>query len=270
MDPTFARELAATPTRTRILTAFERLGRIGSDAANGAVRSGAIEIGSSTALSQPQSESKKEVGSSTSQSGEIQLGKKPSREAIESGSPFSLFSPTGANSQAKSSLFNPGGSNAGITALFGAVAKSGAKKNGGEMALKHETTVAQVMPHLFKAESSNNPKAVGPETKYGTAKGLGQLLDKTGREWHQKLGLPGKYDPFNEEQNATISAAYYDWLLGQFKGDPKLALAAYNYGIGNVKNKMKTWGNSFKSIYPRLPLETQQYVMRISKNAGIA
>lgn len=144
------------------------------------------------------------------------------------------------------------------------------KRYGGDMSLKHETTVAKVMPHLFKQESSNNPKAVGPKTKYGTAKGLGQLLDSTGREWHEKLGLPGKYDPFNEEQNATISAAYYDWLLGQVGGDAKLALAAYNYGIGNIKRKMKTWGNNFKSIYPRLPLKTQQYVMKISKNAGIA
>lgn len=195
--------------------------------------------------------------------------------------PLGLFTasantPGEGKSQAKSSLFKPGGSNAGINTLFGAVAKSGAKKNGGDMKLEYLPRAKELRNAIIKQESSGRADAIGPDTDGDTktladnAKGLMQLMDPTGKEWHAKLGLSGKYDPFDKEQNKTIGTAYMAWLLEQFKGDEKLALAAYNYGIGNVKNKMAKWGKSFKSIYPRLPLETQQYVMRISKNAGIA
>jgi hypothetical protein len=155
-----------------------------------------------------------------------------------------------------------GGSNAGINTLFGAGA---AKKNGGDMELKHQEKVESVLPALIKAESNGNPKAKSPKG----AMGLMQVMPGTFKEWAGKLGIKDA-DPMNEDHNRQVGTAYLDWLIDEFDGDMKLALAAYNYGIGNVKKKMKTWGKSFKSIYPRLPLETQQYVMRISKNAGIA
>lgn len=83
-------------------------------------------------------------------------------------------------------------------------------------------------------ESSNRADAVGPKTKYGQAKGRMQLLDSTGQEMHKKLGLQGQYDPFNAEQNTKIGTAYLKELADRYYGSVPLALASYNWGMGNV------------------------------------
>jgi soluble lytic murein transglycosylase-like protein len=86
----------------------------------------------------------------------------------------------------------------------------------------------QVDPAIVKAiimaESSYNPKAV---SKRG-AKGLMQLMPKTAEEM-------GVEDIFNPEHNINGGVRYYKKLLKQFKGDIKLALAAYNAGMRTVK-----------------------------------
>lgn len=123
----------------------------------------------------------------------------------------------------------------------------------------------EIMKALFTQESSNNPKAVGPKTKYGTAKGLGQLLDSTGREWAKKLGYKS-YDPFDKEQNAAISEAYFGWLLDEFGGSEEKALAAYNFGIGNVKKAISRHGEGWKE---NLPQETKKYVKNILRLSAV-
>ena len=130
---------------------------------------------------------------------------------------------------------------------------------------EHEKVVEKIMPALIKQESGGDAEAKSSKG----AQGLTQLMPATGREWAKKLGYE-KYDPYDAEQNEHIGREYLGWLLEQFNGDAKLALAAYNHGIGNVKEKMAKWGKSYKSIYPRLPAETQAYVARISKRADIA
>ncbi len=86
----------------------------------------------------------------------------------------------------------------------------------------------QVDPAIVKAiimaESSYNPKAV---SKKG-AKGLMQLMPKTAKEM-------GVEDIFNPEHNIDGGVRYYKKLLKQFKGDIKLALAAYNAGMKTVR-----------------------------------
>ena len=119
---------------------------------------------------------------------------------------------------------------------------------------------------LVAAESSFNPNATGPKTKYGQAKGLSQLLDSTGKEWHEKLGLKGEYDPYDPVQNVKIGSAYLNWLTDQFDGDERLALAGYNYGIGNVKKLISKHGGSFSDIEDYLPQETYNYVRKIVGN----
>lgn len=126
-------------------------------------------------------------------------------------------------------------------------------------------SVEALLAAIIKHESSGNPQAVSP----AGAKGLMQLMDSTGSEWHQKLGLPGDYDPFNPEQNKTIGSAYIAWLIECFNDIP-LALAAYNYGIGNVKRRMKAWNaTNFVELRPHLPLETQRYVTNIMKDLKV-
>ena len=115
-------------------------------------------------------------------------------------------------------------------------------------------------PLLLKAqvkqESNFNPNTVN---KVSGAKGLAQFMDKTWDEWCDLV--PGiqkevnKYDPFNPDQAIHAQSAYMSFLtklidqrLSQTMSDKDYlmhwALAAYNWGIGNilgrvVKNKVK-------------------------------
>lgn len=86
-----------------------------------------------------------------------------------------------------------------------------------------------------KTESSGNAKAVGPMTKYGTAKGAFQLLDSTGKEFHKKLGISEPYDPFNESQSRKIAKAVLTEYANMFDGDIEKAIMAYHAGPTNVK-----------------------------------
>ncbi len=95
---------------------------------------------------------------------------------------------------------------------------------------------------IIMAESSYNPRAV---SKRG-AKGLMQLMPKTA----EYLGVE---DSFNPEHNIDGGVRYFKELLGQFKGDVKLALAAYNAGSRRVKE--------YKGIPPFKA--TQLYVKKV-------
>jgi len=77
---------------------------------------------------------------------------------------------------------------------------------------------------IIMVESSYNPKAV---SKRG-AKGLMQLMPKTAE-------FLGVRDSFNPEQNINAGVRHFKDLLNQFKGDVKLALAAYNAGSRKVR-----------------------------------
>jgi soluble lytic murein transglycosylase-like protein len=146
-------------------------------------------------------------------------------------------------------------------------------------------------PLLLKAqvkqESNFNPNAVN---KFSGAKGLAQFMDKTWEEWCDLV--PGiqktiiTYDPFNPAQAIHAQSAYMGFLkniieqkLVQTQSDKDYlmhwALAAYNWGIGNiigrvVKGKVKMgmiqfskFNYEFAEKY--LPKETANYVQRIMK-----
>jgi soluble lytic murein transglycosylase-like protein len=146
-------------------------------------------------------------------------------------------------------------------------------------------------PLLLKAqvkqESNFNPNAVN---KISGAKGLAQFMDRTWEEWCDLV--PGiqktiiQYNPFNPDQAIHAQSAYMSFLkkiieqkLVQTLSDKDYlmhwALAAYNWGIGNiigrvVKGKVKMgmiqfakFNYEFAEKY--LPKETSNYVIRIMK-----
>lgn len=80
---------------------------------------------------------------------------------------------------------------------------------------------------IHQQESSGNALAVGPATRYGTAKGGFQFLDGTAKQY-------GVNDPFNMEQAAEGAAKYLKFLLDRYQGNVAKAVAAYNTGEGNV------------------------------------
>lgn len=114
-----------------------------------------------------------------------------------------------------------------------------------------------------KQESRFDPNAVSP----AGAKGLSQFMDKTWLEWEDESpGIQNKfkdYDLFNPEDFIRAQAAYMAWLIKQFDGHINKALAAYNWGIGNVKKLLSI--SEFEAVFAQMPKETRTYVSRINK-----
>jgi hypothetical protein len=123
-------------------------------------------------------------------------------------------------------------------------------------------------PSLVKAvmsvESANNPKA---KSKVG-ASGLMQIMPATAKD----LGL-SEDELFDPEKNVEAGSRYLQKLLGKYDGDQELALAAYNWGMGNVDKALArlkkvelepTWGNILDNLF--VPKETRNYV-RLVKQA---
>ncbi|HOK00919.1 MAG TPA: lytic transglycosylase domain-containing protein [Spirochaetota bacterium] len=82
---------------------------------------------------------------------------------------------------------------------------------------------ASLVKSIIKAESDYNPEAISPKG----AMGLMQLMPET----VMSLGIENPFDP---EQNIKGGIIFFKDLLNSYKGDYKLALAAYNSGKGNV------------------------------------
>ena len=92
-----------------------------------------------------------------------------------------------------------------------------------EAAYRYEVDPAMVKA-IILAESSYNVRAVSNRG----AGGLMQLMPITAREM-------GVENIFNPQQNIHAGTAYFKKLLNRYKGNVKLALAAYNAGSGKVK-----------------------------------
>ena len=79
-------------------------------------------------------------------------------------------------------------------------------------------------------ESGWKPGARSPKG----AMGVMQLMPGTAL-WIQDRLVHQAIDPWNPEHNVHAGLAYLRWLLGQWRGDERLALASYYQGIGSVR-----------------------------------
>lgn len=96
---------------------------------------------------------------------------------------------------------------------------------------------------LIQVESGGRPGAVGPQTQYGQAIGMTQMLPATAQEMARKLGLPWRPDLLSgKSQEAAqyqrqLGRAYFDEGLQRYGGDIGMA-ARYYHGGPN----QKLWG----------------------------
>jgi len=97
---------------------------------------------------------------------------------------------------------------------------------------------------VIQVESNYNPYAISSKG----AMGLMQLIPGTARRF-------GVSDTFQPEQNIEGGVRYLKYLMELYRGDEKLALAAYNAGEGAVAK--------YKGV-PPYP-ETQNYVSQVGK-----
>ncbi len=94
----------------------------------------------------------------------------------------------------------------------------------------------------------------GPMTRFGTAKGEMQVLDGTNAD--PGYGVKPAQDDSPEER-ARVGRDYLAAMLKEYKGDVSKALAAYNWGPGNVDAAVKQHGPEWVNHAPR---ETRDYV----------
>lgn len=122
------------------------------------------------------------------------------------------------------------------------------------------TKLNPLVSAMIQQESAGNPDAVSPKG----AQGLMQLMPATGKELAKKRGVA--YDPFDPEQNVMLGTDYIQSLQSRY-GDDRLALIAYNWGMGNLDKLIKRLGtNDFELLFSHLPTETKNYVTKIMRN----
>lgn len=96
---------------------------------------------------------------------------------------------------------------------------------------------------VIRAESNFRNESTSPKG----AMGLMQLMPKTAKE----LGVRDAYDP---HENIMGGTKYLKGLIDRYRGDVPTALAAYNWGMGNVERRPD-----------QLPRETRVYIDRIQR-----
>lgn len=102
---------------------------------------------------------------------------------------------------------------------------------------------------IIATESNFQIQAKSPKA----AMGLMQLIPETAERFNVS-------NAYNATQNIKGGLAYVRWLLSYYRGDVRLALAAYNAGEGTV--------DRYKGIPPYK--ETRQYVQRVMALYGRA
>lgn len=102
------------------------------------------------------------------------------------------------------------------------------------------------------------------------AKGLMQLLDSTASEIAQDIECidENSIDLFDAKTNIFIGAKYFKTLVDRYNGNIKLAICAYNAGLGNVDRwqTVESIYSNFNVHISNIPFEeTKTYLINVLK-----
>jgi Transglycosylase SLT domain len=103
---------------------------------------------------------------------------------------------------------------------------------------------------IIRVESNFNPKV---KSSAG-AMGLMQLMPENVKYY-------GVKDPYNIEENIDAGTRHIKDYLNMHKNNLDMALAAYNFGPGNMRKR----GISSEGDFYKLPTETKNYLVKIRK-----
>lgn len=136
--------------------------------------------------------------------------------------------------------------------LPGAFQRSVESGRGSQYYATIEATAADYgLPENLLSRVAYQESRFNPSAKSGAgAMGMFQFMPITVQDMKQRFGYP--FDPFNWQQSAVAAAKYLAYLYRQFS-DWQLALAAYNWGEGNLRRKGLA----------NAPAETQKYYAQI-------
>jgi soluble lytic murein transglycosylase-like protein len=115
-------------------------------------------------------------------------------------------------------------------------------------AARKQALPPELLRAVMKQESAFKPCAVSMRG----AQGLMQLMPTTAQQFHVT-------DPFDPAQNVRAGAAFLKQLLTRYKGDLRLALAAYNAGPLRADQQDSR----------PFPIETQNYLTNIFADLGV-
>jgi hypothetical protein len=132
--------------------------------------------------------------------------------------------------------------------------------------------------YLALQESDFDARAVGPETRFGIAKGIWQFMPATA--WHYGLSTGplvevSRHDPLDERfdvELATYAAARYlrDIYNQDAQASGLLVIAAYNWGPTNIRKRIREMPDNprdrnFWQLLKQheIPQETRDYVFYI-------
>ncbi|MCO8325914.1 lytic transglycosylase domain-containing protein [Burkholderia cenocepacia] len=115
---------------------------------------------------------------------------------------------------------------------------------------------AGTLSAIWDIESKKGKNLVGPLLGNGDqAIGDFQFTSPTWNEW----GKGG--DRFNFSDQAGASGRYMQSLMKRYGGDIRKALAAYNWGMGNLDKDISKNGGQWES---HLPAETRKYIAQVA------